>query len=94
MFRAFDGLQSLDKDTKDKIVEKFLSETVLKQEGWNKHEVYESGKNKKLDLVALKNGISKYADFGELKMYPSELIDQEVEKKVSAINFLQPSTLK
>lgn len=68
MFRAFDKLQAYDKNMKDQIIDKFLSEAILGEQGWTKHGSVLVGKLVKLDVDIIKKSIGEYLDLDANKM--------------------------
>jgi hypothetical protein len=75
MFHAFDEFQSFDNDTKKEIIAKFLQQEILEKQGWNNLKIRQEKKVINMDLEFLREGINKYLNFAEHRMFSSSEID-------------------
>lgn len=75
MFRAFDEFKSFSEEDKNSIIDQFLSDEVLNNQGWLNSNIRQGKKFFKLDLKSLKNGIKECANLSEFRM----LSDEEIE---------------
>jgi hypothetical protein len=69
MFNAFDEFKSYDEPTRTRIVDCFLSNTVLEAQGWKDLKAQRGRMGKvSLDILSLKEGVSRFAQLDEFRM--------------------------
>jgi hypothetical protein len=76
MFRAFDELQSFDDAVKEKIIEEFLQQEILKEQEWDQLDIPRTAKKiVNLDLKSLQEGVNKYLNFAEYRIFSNSEIN-------------------
>lgn len=88
MFHAFDEFQSFDNGTKKEIIDKFLQQEILQNQGWDQLEIRQTAKKVvKLDIKSLQEGVGEYLNFAEHRLFSSSEI--EANQKASIANKAQ-----
>lgn len=67
MFRAFNKLQLLD-HVQGQIIDKFLEDAVLEEQGWKQYKLMINGKHTFLNRDAMEGSLRKYLDFDKIIM--------------------------
>lgn len=68
MFHAFEKLQNIDNNAKDKIIDKFLKDKVLENQGWRQFKIKQGKKKTELTLDILKLRLNNYANLEEFRI--------------------------
>ena len=85
MFRAFDEFQSFDTETKQQIVDKFMEKEILQEQGWSDHAKREGRKKVSMNFETLKEGVGKFLNLEEHRMYSKEEVEAKEETQIASI---------